>query len=166
MKKAHPRDESGPPDDDSGPPDDDSGPPDDDSGPLDDDSGPPDDDSGPPDYDSGPPDVDSGPPDDNSGPPEGDGLPSANNGFSRAEQKAMNRYRVPSAFTDEELEVVSGTTQYSFSRYCQDRRNSCINETELSPESQILLFLNRYRKGKSFRDIAADWAIDTRSAKA
>lgn len=83
--------------------------------------------------------------------------------FTPAETRQTNRYLAPELYNEHEIRIQTGMNKISFKRFCDLREYSCIDRSRLSVNSQILLYIQRYRKAKPYRDLSVDFSLGVSS---
>ena len=83
--------------------------------------------------------------------------------FTPAETRKVNRYLAPELYSERELRIQTGMDRESFKTFCNLRADRCISRSRLSVSSQILLYIQRYRKAKPYLDLSVDFSLGTQS---
>ncbi len=83
--------------------------------------------------------------------------------FTPAETRKVNRYLAPELYTDKEIRIQTGMDRQSFQTFCNLRAERCIPRSRLSISSQVLLYIQRYRKSKPYMDLSVDFSLGTQS---
>ena len=83
--------------------------------------------------------------------------------FTPAETRQTNRYLAPELYNEHETRIQTGMNKISFKRFCDLCAHSCIERSRLSVNSQILLYIQRYRKAKPYRDLSVDFSLGVSS---
>ncbi len=83
--------------------------------------------------------------------------------FTPAETRLTNRYLAPELYNEYENRIQTGMNKISFKSFCDLRAHSCIDRSRLSVKSQILLYIQRYRKAKPYRDLSVDFSLGVSS---
>ena len=80
--------------------------------------------------------------------------------LSTQERRSINSYTHPSSYTAKQTMVQTGMTKPVFKAFCQKRYKYCLTKRcVLSKESQILCYIQRYRKAKPYDDLSADFKV-------
>lgn len=80
-----------------------------------------------------------------------------------AERRILNKYLLPHAYNNHETRIQTGMDKQTFKRFIQVRKDRCKKRSSLSAASQLLLYVQRYRKAKPYRDLMVDFNISSQS---
>lgn len=77
------------------------------------------------------------------------------------ELRVINKKLRTDAYTSREIKILSGFNRKNVDTFVNNRRQDCLNVHNMPAESQILMFLMRYRKGMPLDDLGIEFCVQT-----